>query len=140
MEKKQSIAQEMPFEAFFPVFLDTYLSEEKLTAYITEHHSSLTYPELLEFFQSEPVKQKLKSKWDFERASCINHSMQTIIEQTIGHTIAFVGGEATLYSWGKKNIFQNQSPEFVKQIQNLVSFYNGYFMEKLRGRFPHMVP
>jgi len=141
-EKEPPITKEMHFETFFPLFVSTYLSKEKLSAYIMEHHSSFDYPTLIEFFQSEPIKNELNRSWDSQRKS--QHSQfstpKKVTEQTINDMLDAVKGIIAEHIAGKKTIFENQPMEKIRQAQKIIFFYERYFRQKFHGESPHLVP
>jgi hypothetical protein len=141
-ETGQSITLEMPFEEFFPLFISTYLSEKKLGAYIGQHHTSFDYPTLLEFFQREPMKQLFETQWDFERnpRRFPNYTIQTVMKETVIHTLSNVEGLVTMHTHGVKTIFENQSMEQDRLVQKIIFFYKGYFSQEFFGEYPNMVP
>jgi hypothetical protein len=141
-EKEPPITREMHFETFFPLFISTYLTREKLGAYIAQHQSSLDYPTLFEFFQREPVKKLLERCWNSERdAHRFPYStMKKVMEQTVDDTLSIVKGLITDHTEGKKTMFKNQPMEKVRQTQKIIFFYEGYFRQEFLGENPHLVP
>ena len=136
-EAELPFTREMPFEAFFPIFVQTYLTREKLEPCIATLQAPVSHEMLLEFFQSETVRRVFKHTWDFERDTTRfrNRAMDIVMEETVGHTLSKIAGFLTMQADGEQTIFQDH-PIPVGDMHNIVYFCMAYFNQVFHKNSP----